>query len=995
MSHVKGSLGFMLEKFRKAALEAGFSEPELGFFSLDIKSVNFINVQFIGPNPRIEYHSDIRIEHLSACLVEREENLVTAICIAQLLHKGYAPNQITLEKTWKLGHQHKGRLDIMVSKSTGSKASKPWLMIECKTHADHVKFAEKTRTDGSQLFSYWLQDREARYLYLYSVNFDSPNFSFRADYIDVSLLDEGASSVEELHASWDGTFESLGVFHPLAVAYDTEKRLLRLQDLLSLDAESGKGLFNQFAEILRQYSVSDKSNGFNKIFNLFLCKIIDEDTSRGGEALKFQDDGRDDGQRLLQELDELYRTGLDQYLNINVEIDYVAAAQNFAFIDVYDHRSYLRNLKILRSVVRILQPYRIKYSTKHQHLGDFFELLLNEGVKQESGQYFTPVPLTHFAVRSLPTKTLVMQALARGGDGIFPRVIDFACGSGHFVTEAMDVFQKQMSRIDPNVLASSRDRQLWQNLSQGYQWAKGNVYGIEKDYRLAKVTKIATFLNGDGDASILHGDGLDAFNSISFDGLLRTAGALNNVFDAVVANPPYSVSNFMESSGAKSAYFELKRYLKPRGSEIEVLFIERTAQLLRPGGCASLILPAGILTNESNIYAQARRFILANFEIKAVVNLGKDAFMATGIKTVLVFLKKRAQVIPLESIEDIASEELASFLGDEETLVSWMGEGQDEKNFLGYAFSNRRGHEGIQIYERSSLFATPLALKELENLTESPPYLDDLIRASFEKPESLAAYLEEAKKSLLSAPGSIQQDLSPVYIQLRILPTHSLVDISTSAFRFITQASSMDQTTRFDFEAAGISSTSIGELVEKGHLKITSGKRPRGGVAQIRSGVLSLGGEHIEERLGSLDLKKPKFVPMSFLSEPKISDMTIEKGDILICKDGARSGKVAIVENHRSDDNQPVLINEHIYRLRFSDDSAEGSNLGVFFFFFSKEGRAELESAVGGTGAGGISLERLYKVRVPELTDEKLQHFSAKLSDNQLEQGFGFEELIS
>ena len=32
-------------------------------------------------------------------------------------------------------------------------------------------------------------------------------------------------------------------------------------------------------------------------------------------------------------------------------------------------------------------------------------------------------------------------------------------------------------------------------------WAREYIYGIEKDYRLAKTTKISTFLNGDGDAN--------------------------------------------------------------------------------------------------------------------------------------------------------------------------------------------------------------------------------------------------------------------------------------------------------------------------------------------------------------------------------------------------------------------------------------------------------------------------------------------------------------
>ena len=43
----------------------------------------------------------------------------------------------------------------------------------------------------------------------------------------------------------------------------------------------------QFLEILRHNNVSDKPNAFNKILNLFICKIIDEDKLES-EVVDFQ-----------------------------------------------------------------------------------------------------------------------------------------------------------------------------------------------------------------------------------------------------------------------------------------------------------------------------------------------------------------------------------------------------------------------------------------------------------------------------------------------------------------------------------------------------------------------------------------------------------------------------------------------------------------------------------------------------------------------------------
>lgn len=983
----------LIHNFVEAARKFGFSDDGSESFVLNVNGDLGVRVSLDSRDPRIEYHPEIKIEHRGALSPEKEENLVTAICIAQLLKKGYEPSSITLEKTWKLGHQNKGRLDILVSEPRARGSASPWMMIECKVSHEHEAFASKMRNDGGQLFSYWFQDRAAKFLYLYSV--DLSNGEVRADFIRTSDLDTSAQSVDALHASWDGTFETLGAFHELALAYDSETRLLRPEDLKSLDASTGKGLFNNFVELLRQYSVSDKSNGFNKIFNLFLCKIIDEDNAKPGSPMMFQDDGRSDGRALLMELDRLYRLGLEQYLGITVHRDYVSSAQNFAFIDVYDEQSFDRNMRILRGVVRILQPYKIKYSTKQQHLGDFFELLLNEGIKQESGQYFTPVPLTSFAVRALPLARIVRDAVARGGDAIFPRVIDFACGSGHFLTEAIDLLERQIQQVDEASLSSQRDRQIWASRKSGYLWAKDAVFGIEKDYRLAKVTKIATFLNGDGDASILHGDGLDPFSSYSFKGILRADTADNPIFDIVVANPPYSVPNFLESSGAKRAIFSLKSYIKPKGSEIEILFIERMAQLLRAQGVAALVLPAGIFTNESVSYEKARRFLIANFKVRGLLNLGKDAFMATGIKTALLFLEKRESPLAADEDDEASLVSVKRQLGAEKTLVAWMDQGQEEKNYLGYAFSNRRGYEGIQIYERSSLFASEASIADQVELDEKLPYLDDLIRASFDNPDTVESLISSTLEKLDNLPETLRHDLLPVYSNLRFASTDELIELGAPSFRINTRASELDSSNRFEFASAGLASSTIGELLELGQISITSGKRPKGGVARNRSGIVSLGGEHIDERLGKVDISKPKFVPADFLNDEKVSDMSLRPGDLLICKDGARSGKVAIVEPGDLKEHQLLLINEHLLRVRLEDDSLGFQLRLTYIFFFSREGRAELDSAIAGTGQGGISVSRLKKVRMPRLDHASTLRILGCFDEGNFEQGYSFENLVA
>lgn len=86
----------------------------------------------------------------------------------------------------------------------------------------------------------------------------------------------------------------------------------------------------------------------------------------------------------------------------------------------------------------MLQNYQLRYTKKQQFLGDFYETLLNDSIKQEAGQFFTPVPLTQFIIKCLPIREIINSKIANGEKNILPLVVDYACGTGHFLTEIME-----------------------------------------------------------------------------------------------------------------------------------------------------------------------------------------------------------------------------------------------------------------------------------------------------------------------------------------------------------------------------------------------------------------------------------------------------------------------------------------------------------------------------------------------------------------------------
>lgn len=625
-----------------------------------------IKINFEKEN--IEYGTKIKLGDLTTSNFENSENFVVLECVDRVLEKGYPPEKLSLEHKWPMGRKEKGKLDILIA----DKDDKAYLMIECKTWGEeYEKEKKKMQRDGGQLFSYFIQDKAAQYLCLYASRHHKGQLEFVNDIIPVDVQWKELSNQKEIFDHWNKNYKDNGIFEEWANAYDIEIKALTRGRLKELTEEDSGRIFNQFAEILRHNVVSDKPNAFNKIFNLFLCKIVDEDR-KPDEELKFQWIETDTDEEMQKRLTDLYKQGMKEYLTKDVT-DYndeqvaeklyaldpevreqirdmftrVRLHKNneFAFKEVYDEKSFRENSVVVREVVELLQPYQIRYGHKQQFLGDFFELLLSTGIKQEAGQFFTPVPIAKFIISSLPIRELIENKISKDETSFLPYIIDYAAGSGHFLTEVMDEVQKIIESLDLGKQKPSVKAKLKSWRESSFDWAYDYVYGIEADYRLVKTAKVSCFLNGDGLANVIHADGLDHFQkSIEYKGKLKEVSPDdtkdNGQFDVLVANPPYSVSAFKNTLKNGEESFELYNRLTDDSSEIECLFIERIKQLLRPGGWAGVILPSSILSN-SGIYTDAREIILKYFDIKAIAEFGSNTFMATGTNTVALFLERR------------------------------------------------------------------------------------------------------------------------------------------------------------------------------------------------------------------------------------------------------------------------------------------------------------------------------------------------------------------
>lgn len=677
---------------------------------------------------RIDFGLEIKKGDDTTSHLENPENIVVLECVDRLLEKGYKPADLTLEKKWKLGRTAKsGKADITVKGKDG----KTLLIIECKTWGkEYEKELDNMKSNGGQLFSYYQQDKNTRYLCLYASREHNGKIEKASALIKVEdsteekvnqqetekiITYDQAKTIKEMLEVWKHktkgkqTFLNSGLFEPEIEPYNPGYIPIKISDLKDFGKDDKGKVFNQFEEILRHNNISDRSNAFNRIISLILAKIVDE--NKGEEAITdFQiKEGIDDAETLLERLQSLYSKAMRDYLDEEV-IDYkledieaqianfprqtaketlyriykeLKFYQNneFAFKEVYNKKLFEENAKVLEEVVRLFQKYRFKYDQKAQFLGDFFELMLESGYKQSEGQFFTPTPIARFIISSIPLKSIVQEKLKKGDKLFLPKVIDFACGSGHFLTEAIEEIADLIKAMDESEIEDEKSINELKRYKEDMRWAGEYIFGLEKDYRLARTSQVACFMHGDGDANIIFGDGLEKHPRLAKDG----------TFDVLIANPPYTIKDFKKHLNVNPHDFELWEHVTPDSDDIEVFFIERMKQLLRPGGMAGIILPSSILSNAGS-YTKAREIILKHFEIKAIVEFGGNTFGATSTNTVTLFLKKRNEdfVTNCQYIaEDFISENKereGDFLNSEELFENYVAqlelEMEDYKTFI-------------------------------------------------------------------------------------------------------------------------------------------------------------------------------------------------------------------------------------------------------------------------------------------------------------------------
>jgi len=288
------------------------------------------------------------------------------------------------------------------------------------------------------------------------------------------------------------------------------------------------------------------------------------------------------------------------------ELDANASAQHKVIRSVFeDANNYMKSGTQLLAVIEKLEEAINFHDFKTRaNLGDVYEQLLNDlRGAGNAGEFYTPRAITQFMADRVNPNLAQRET-----------VMDPACGTGGFLTAAIDHLRNQIT-----TKSSAADKAAIETL----------IRGIEKKQLPHLLCTTNMLLHGiDVPSQIEHKNTL---------GIGWNEWTANNKVDCIITNPPFGG---YEDDGVGSDYPTDLR-TRETADMFMALIVKK---LLKENGRAAVVLPDGFLFGEGT-KATLKRLLLRDCKLHTIVRLPKGVFAPyTTIKTNLLFFTKGAVV---------------------------------------------------------------------------------------------------------------------------------------------------------------------------------------------------------------------------------------------------------------------------------------------------------------------------------------------------------------
>lgn len=371
------------------------------------------------------------------------------------------------------------------------------------------------------------------------------------------------------------------------------------------------------------------------------------------------------------------------------------------FADAYN---YMKSGTLLRQVINVIEEDVDFNSSTDRHLfNDIYEKILADLQSAgNAGEYYTPRAVTQFIVDMIDPQL---------GESI----LDPACGTGGFLTCAIDHLKKQETTVE------DRNRLI------------ENIHGVEKK-PLPHMLAVTNMMLHDIDVPV----------RIRHDNTLarpfRDYGAKDRV-DIIITNPPFGG---MEEDGIEKNFLA-----SHRTRETADLFMALIMHLLKKDtGRAAVVLPDGFLFGEG-VKSTLKQELLKDFNLHTIVRLPKGVFAPyTSINTNILFFEKGGPTEDIWFFEHPYPEGYKSYSRSKPLTID---EFDLEKAWWGGAERKNR-----QVTEHAWKVSAEEIIERNYNLDCKNPHQEHV---ELGDPDVLMAEYEDISRRLLEAQNELKNEL--------------------------------------------------------------------------------------------------------------------------------------------------------------------------------------------------------------------------------------------
>ncbi len=548
------------------------------------------------------------IQNKSYSYTDPEEKVRCTALVELIYEYGYKSENIDFEVRAKQGSSGKTSADIVIY-FPNEIPKKPFLVIELKAAGSKDKEDDVRK----QARSYARSEEISTQYFAYKIG-DNPFKAFKINGKDT-----------EIKIPYE--YNKNTIYAYVVEGQPTDEKTAHYINIERSTPHDLKRIFSLCHNIIWQSGEKNKQKSLDEFNKILFLKMYDEIEREKNEIhlekYLFQTNVLETKNQLKDRIEKVF-----QEATKNRKVDTLLKPIDLDATQIYD-------------IIEQLQKWSL-LATDKDPKGLAFETFVENYMKGDFGQYFTPRNIVEFMVNISPV----------AWDSNFnssSKFLDPCCGSGSFITQVISSF-----------------KQRYKNVSNQLKFTNESVFGSEISADISVSAKINFALHDNGHDNVKTANGLN----------LKHFEWGSTPFDLILTNPPFGgepVENKSKETSKDannlSRFYDYEEFeiTRKRFDEIDIIrkkvadvikhsdsirpeyiFLELFAKALKEGGIAQIVVPDGLLTNSS--IQDVRDFMLEKFKLLAVISLPQYAFShyGAGVKASILVLKKLSNTKTLQ-----------------------------------------------------------------------------------------------------------------------------------------------------------------------------------------------------------------------------------------------------------------------------------------------------------------------------------------------------------